>query len=319
MTDKSVLVTGGAGFIGSHLVERLLKSGRKVICLDNFDPFYDPAIKRANIRPFLDHPHFTLIEGDIRDAAALSSIFRSNDIDTVVHLAAMAGVRPSVENPQLYNEVNVLGTTNLLQECRQARLTQFVFGSSSSVYGLNDKVPFSEDARVGKTASPYGATKIAGEVLCHTYHHLYRIPMVCLRFFTVYGPRQRPEMAIHKFIRLLHAGHEIPVFGDGSSRRDYTYIDDIVDGIIAAIYSHCQFEIVNLGRSQTVTLLEMIRLIEKSLGKTVRIKFAPPQPGDVPVTFASVEKARNLLGYQPAVSIDEGIERTVRWFLQVRA
>ena len=318
MMDKSVLVTGGAGFIGSHLVERLLKSARKVICLDNFNPFYDPAIKRANIRPSLSHSDFTLIEGDISDSATLSSIFRSKDIDTVVHLAAMAGVRPSVDDPQLYNRVNVLGTTNLLQECRQADLRKFVFGSSSSVYGLNDKVPFSEDAAVGKTASPYGATKLAGEVLCHTYHHLYDIPMICLRFFTVYGPRQRPEMAIHKFTRRIHEEDDVPVFGDGTSRRDYTYIDNIVDGIMAAIDCHCQFEIVNLGRSQTIALLDMIRLIETSLGKKANIKFVAPQMGDVPITFASVEKAASLLGYRPAVSIDEGIERSVRWFLQQR-
>jgi len=316
MKEGSILVTGGAGFIGSHLVERLLKQGRKVICLDNFDPFYDPAVKRANIQPSLRHPHFGLIEGDIRDAATLSRMFRDNDIDTVVHLAAMAGVRPSVENPQLYNEVNVIGTTNLLQECREAGLKRFVFGSSSSVYGLNETVPFREDSAVGKTASPYGATKVAGEVLCHTYHHLYGIPMICLRFFTVYGPRQRPEMAIHKFIRLIHAGQEVPVFGDGTSERDYTYIDDIVDGVMAAIECSCQFEIVNLGGSRTTALLELIGLIESSLGKKAKIGFLPPQMGDVPVTFASVEKARNLLGYEPAVPVEEGIERTVRWFIE---
>jgi len=318
MADRNVLVTGGAGFIGSHLVERLLKAGEKVICLDNFVPFYDPAIKRANVRPSLSHPDFNLIEGDIREPATLSSIFQSKDIDIVVHLAAMAGVRPSVDDPQLYNRVNVLGTTNLLQECREAGLRRFVFGSSSSVYGLNDKVPFSEDAAVGKTASPYGATKLAGEVLCHTYHHLYGIPMICLRFFTVYGPRQRPEMAIHKFIRLVHEGQEVPVFGDGTSRRDYTYVDDIVDGIMSAMDCECQFEIVNLGRSETVPLLEMIHFIETSLEKKAETKFVPPQRGDVPITFASVEKARSLLGYEPTVAIGEGIERAVRWFLRQR-
>ncbi len=318
MTEKSVLVTGGAGFIGSHLVKRLLQSEARVICLDNFDPFYDPAIKKANVRPFLSNPNFALIEGDICDRSIVSSLFQGNSIDIVVHLAAMAGVRPSVENPQLYNRVNVLGTTNLLQECGNAGLKRFVFGSSSSVYGLNDKVPFSEDAAVGRTASPYGATKLAGEALCHTFHHLYGMPTICLRFFTVYGPRQRPEMAIHKFIRLIHAGQELPVFGDGTSRRDYTYIDDIVDGIAAAMDSQCPFEVVNLGRSETIPLLEMIRLIETSLGKKARIKFLPFQKGDVPMTFASVAKASRLLGYQPSVSIDEGIERTVEWFLQAR-
>jgi UDP-glucuronate 4-epimerase len=319
MTEKCVLVTGGAGFIGSHLTERLLKSGRKVICLDNFDPFYDPAIKRANLGLSLRHPDFTLVEGDIRDPNTLSEIFRSNEVATIVHLAAMAGVRPSVENPQLYNEVNILGTTNLLQQCRETGVAKFVFGSSSSVYGLNDKVPFSEDAAVGKTASPYGATKLAGEVLCHTYHHLYGIPTVCLRFFTVYGPRQRPEMAIHKFIRLVHEAQEVPVFGDGRSQRDYTYVDDIVDGIVSAMELDCQFEVINLGRSETVVLLEMIHLIEGALGTKARIKFLPLQMGDVPITFASVKRAGRLLGYEPAVSITEGIDRTVRWFREERA
>jgi UDP-glucuronate 4-epimerase len=315
MTEGSVLVTGGAGFIGSHLVERLLKQGTKVICLDNFDPFYDPAIKRANIQPSLRHPDLRLIEGDIRDSAILSRTFQEGDIEQVVHLAAMAGVRPSVENPNLYNEVNIVGTTNLLEEGRKAGLKKFVFGSSSSVYGLNEAVPFSEDAAVGKTASPYGATKVAGEVLCHAYHHLYGIPTICLRFFTVYGPRQRPEMAIHKFIRLIHAGQEVPVFGDGASQRDYTYVDDIVQGVMAAIICPCQFEIVNLGESRTTSLLELIQLIERSLGTRARTRFEPPQMGDVPVTFASVEKAKRLLGYRPEVPIEEGIERTVRWFL----
>jgi UDP-glucuronate 4-epimerase len=310
------LVTGGAGFIGSHLVERLLESGRNVVCLDNFNSFYDPAIKRANLHPVLHHPAFTLIEGDIRDAATLSGIFRTHDVDSVVHLAAMAGVRPSVEDPQLYNQVNVLGTTNLLEECRDVGVKRFVFGSSSSVYGLSDEVPFSEDAPVGKTASPYGATKLAGEVLCHTYHHLYGLPTVCLRFFTVYGPRQRPEMAIHKFIRLIYRDEEVPVFGDGSSRRDYTYVDDIVDGITSAVDCDCQFEVINLGRSETVALLEMIHHIESSLKKTARVEFLPSQKGDVPITFASVQKARRLLGYEPTVSIAEGIRRTVRWFLE---
>ncbi len=319
MKGRAVLVTGGAGFIGSHLVERLLGAGTRVICLDNFHPFYDPAIKRNNLKPSLTHPHFTLIEGDIRDTALLSNIFRSNDLDTVVHLAAMAGVRPSVEDPQLYNQVNVIGTTNLLQECCRIGLRKFVFGSSSSVYGLNNKVPFSEDALVGRTASPYGATKLAGEVLCHTYHHLYGIPVICLRFFTVYGPRQRPEMAIHKFIRLIHTGQEVPVFGDGASQRDYTYVDDIVDGVMAAINCQCDFEIVNLGGSRTTTLLDLIRLIEAYLGKKATTRFLPPQMGDVPITFASVEKAASLLGYHPAVSLEEGIERTVRWFLRGKA
>lgn len=315
---QHVLVTGGAGFIGSHLVERLLREGNRVTCLDNFNPFYDPRIKRGNVEPFLSYSQFRLVEGDIRDTAVLSSLFRDKDIDVVVHLAAMAGVRPSVEDPQLYNDVNVLGTTNLLEHCREAGLKKFVFGSSSSVYGLNEKVPFCEDAAVGRTASPYGATKLAGEALCHTYHHLYEIPMVCLRFFTVYGPRQRPEMAIHKFIRLIHSGEEVPVYGDGTSRRDYTYVDDIIEGVTAATECPRGFEIVNLGGSRTTALLELIRLVESCFGEKATVKVLPAQMGDVPITYASVEKGKRLLGYEPAVPIEEGIERTIRWFLEHR-
>ena len=285
-------------------------------CLDNFNAFYDPRIKRRNIEPLLSHSEFHSVEGDIRDSGVLSSLFQDSQIDVVVHLAAMAGVRPSVEDPQLYNEVNVSGTTNLLQHCREAGLQKFVFGSSSSVYGLNETVPFCEEAAVGRTASPYGATKLAGEAICHTYHHLYGIPMVCLRFFTVYGPRQRPEMAIHKFIRLIHAGEEVPVYGDGTSRRDYTYVDDIVEGVTAAMERPCGFEIVNLGGSRTTTLLELIHLVENSLGRTASIRHLPAQMGDVPITYASVEKAKAWLGYEPAVPIEQGVERTVRWFLE---
>jgi UDP-glucuronate 4-epimerase len=319
MECETILVTGGAGFIGSHLIERLLKNGKRIVCLDNFDPFYDPAIKRGNVEPLLSHAAFTLVEGDIRDSEKLSEIFVADAIDAVVHLAAMAGVRPSVENPQLYNQVNVLGTTTLLQKCAEAGPARFVFGSSSSVYGLNDTVPFSEDAAIGKTASPYGATKLAGEALCYTFHHLYDIPTVCLRFFTVYGPRQRPEMAIHKFIRLIDNGEEVPVFGDGSSQRDYTYVDDIVDGIVGALDCDAAFEIVNLGGARTTALLRLIQLIESALGKKANTTFYPLQMGDVPITFASVEKAGALLGYKPAVPIEEGIERTVKWYLEKRA
>lgn len=313
-----VLVTGGAGFIGSHLMEQLLREGTRVTCLDNFNAFYDPRIKRKNIEPLLSHSEFRLIEGDIRDSEVLSSLFLDSQINVVVHLAAMAGVRPSVEDPQLYNDVNVSGTTNLLQHCREAGLRKFVFGSSSSVYGLNETVPFCEEVAVGRTASPYGATKLAGEAICHTYHHLYGIPTVCLRFFTVYGPRQRPEMAIHKFIRLIHAGEEVPIYGDGGSQRDYTYVDDIVQGVMAAIDCACGFEIVNLGGSKTTTLLDLIRLVENCLDRKGNVRFLPPQPGDVPVTYANVEKAKVLLGYEPAVPIEHGIEKMVRWFLEQR-
>lgn len=313
-----VLVTGGAGFIGSHLMERLLREGHRVTCLDNFNPFYDPRIKRRNIEPLRSDSGFRLVEGDIRDSAGLSSLFGDRQIDVVVHLAAMAGVRPSVEDPQLYNDVNILGTTNLLEHCRQAGLRKVVFGSSSSVYGLNETVPFCEEAAVGRTASPYGATKLAGEAICHTYHHLYGIPIVCLRFFTVYGPRQRPEMATHKFIRLIHAGQEVPLYGDGTSRRDYTYVDDIVEGVTASIDCPGGFEIVNLGGSKTTTLLELIRLVENCLGTKATVKLLPPQMGDVPITYANVKKAKTLLGYEPSVSVEDGIERTVRWFLGQR-
>jgi UDP-glucuronate 4-epimerase len=315
----SVLVTGGAGFIGSHVVERLAARGERVVCLDSFDAFYPPEVKRENIRGALDTGQVELVEGDIRDAALCRSLLAGGEVTGVIHLAARAGVRPSIEQPALYEEVNCQGTLNMLEAARQAEgLQTFVFGSSSSVYGLNARVPFSEDDPVPCPISPYAATKRAGELLCHVYHHLYGLRIACLRFFTVYGPRQRPDLAIHKFTRLIAAGEPIPVFGDGSSRRDYTYVKDIVDGVIAALDASLEFEIINLGNSEPVELRELIRLIEQSLGREARIERLPDQPGDVPVTYADVSKARRLLGYEPGYPIGQGIAEFVEWFGRTR-
>ncbi len=315
-----VLVTGGAGFIGSHLVKRLLGLGWRVAVVDNFCDFYDPAIKRRNVALVEGKSGFTLREGDIRDAAFLQDVFKADRFDCVVHLAAMAGVRPSIEQPRTYSDVNVNGTLNVLECCRAHGRPRLVFGSSSSVYGINTKVPFSESDRVERAISPYAATKLAGEVMCHTYHHLYGFSAVCLRFFTVYGPRQRPEMAIAKFIRLIEADYEVPMFGDGTSRRDYTYCDDIVDGILGAMELDARasarggFEIINLGNSRTVELRALIGLIAAALGKEARIKQLAPQPGDVPITYADISKAQRLLGYSPNFPIERGIERAVAWY-----
>jgi len=310
----SVLVTGGAGFIGSHLVERLLAAGRRVVVVDNFCDFYDPAVKRRNVARAAGTPGYTLIEGDIRDAAFLQQTFTAHEFGCVVHLAAMAGVRPSIEQPRYYSAVNVDGTLNVLECCRRFGQPRLVFGSSSSVYGVNTKVPFSEEDRVERAISPYAATKLSNEVMCHTYHHLYGFPVVCLRFFTVYGPRQRPEMAIAKFIRLIDAGEAVPMFGDGTSERDYTYCDDIVDGIVAAMALDAGFEVINLGNSRTTTLQDLIGMIGRALGKEPRITQMPQQPGDVPITFADITKAQRLLGYSPNFPIERGIEQAVAWY-----
>ena len=313
---RNVLVTGGAGFIGSHLVERLLGEGQwRVQVVDDFNDFYDPALKRRNVAPHLARDDFQLHEADIRDRAALARIFRDTPFDCVVHLAARAGVRPSLAEPLLYAETNVTGTLNLLELARRSRVRQFVFGSSSSVYGENEKVPFSEDDPVARPISPYAATKAAGELLCHTYSHLWGLRSVCLRFFTVYGARQRPDLAIHKFARLISAGQPIPVFGDGTTRRDYTYIDDIIAGVRAAMdYEATGYEVINLGESRTVQLRELIGLLERELGREALIDRQPLQPGDVPQTFADTRKARALLGYDPRTPIEEGVRRFVEWF-----
>ncbi len=313
---KHILITGGAGFIGSHLVDRLLYEGfGHVSVVDDFNDFYDPAIKRASVSRHEQNSNYRFFEADIRDRLLLQKIFADNAFDCIVHLAARAGVRPSLAEPLLYAETNINGTMNLLELARVHGVKQFVFGSSSSVYGINAKVPFSEDDPIRQPISPYAATKAAGELICHTYTHLYGIRSVCLRFFTVYGPRQRPDLAIHKFARLISAGKPIPVFGDGTTRRDYTFIDDIIAGVRAAIdYDKSDYEVINLGESRTVELRELISLVEKELGATAKIDWQPPQPGDVPQTFADIAKARQLLGYNPQTQIEVGIEKFVAWF-----
>jgi UDP-glucuronate 4-epimerase len=313
---KSLLVTGGAGFIGSHLVDHLLATNDwQVTVVDDFNNFYDPRIKRQNIQAHLANPRYRLAEADIRDRPALESVFAEQDFDCIVHLAARAGVRPSLSQPGLYAETNINGTLNLLELARLRNIKQFVFGSSSSVYGINAKVPFSEDDPVRQPISPYAATKTAGELLCHAYSHLYGMRCICLRFFTVYGPRQRPDLAIHKFASLLTSGQPIPVFGDGTTRRDYTYIDDIIAGVLAAVdFEASDYEVINLGESRTVELRELISLLERELDANAVIETLPPQPGDVPQTFADITKARRILGYDPQIQIEEGIRRFIEWF-----
>src|SRR6266850_4228398 len=313
---KNILITGGAGFIGSHLVDHLLgEGGWQVTVVDDFNDFYDPSIKHANVSAHLADPNYRIIEADIRDRAALESAFANTNYDCIAHLGARAGVRSSLQHPRLYVETNVNGTLNLLELARAGGVRQFVFGSSSSVYGINPKVPFSEDDPIFNPISPYAATKAAGELLCHSYAHLYDLRIVCLRFFTVYGARQRPDLAIHKFAKLISAGKPIPVFGDGTTRRDYTYVDDIIAGVRAAIdYDQSNYEIVNLGESRTVELRELISLLEQALDRHAEIDRQPLQPGDVSQTFADITKARRLLGYDPQTQIEEGIERFVEWF-----
>lgn len=313
---RNILVTGGAGFIGSHLVDRLLNEGGwHITVVDDFNDFYSPEIKRSNIATHLTSPNYRLVEADIRDYDALERIFAANEFGCIVHLAARAGVRPSLAEPRLYTETNINGTVNLLELAKQHGVKQFVFGSSSSVYGINTKVPFAEDDPISKPISPYAATKAAGELICHTYAHLYDIRVVCLRFFTVYGARQRPDLAIHKFSRLITSGKPIQLFGDGTTRRDYTYIDDIIQGVRSAIdYDRSMYEIFNLGESQTTELSELIILLEKHLGMSASLDRQPPQPGDVPVTFADISKSRELLGYDPTTKISDGIPKFVDWF-----
>lgn len=313
---RKILVTGGAGFIGSHLVDRLLRENDwRVTAVDDFNDFYSPEIKRRNVQHQLQNPAFKLVEADIRDKAALARIFADSKFDCIVHLAARAGVRPSLSEPQLYVETNVNGTMNLLELARQDNVPQFVFGSSSSVYGVNEKVPFSEGDPIFNPISPYAATKAAGELLCHTYSHLYGLRCICLRFFTVYGARQRPDLAIHKFAQLISDGKPIPVFGDGTTRRDYTYIDDILAGVRAAIdYDKTNYEVINLGESRTVELRELIALLEKELDLRAVIERQPMQPGDVPQTFADISKAQQLLGYNPQTQIEDGLRLFIDWF-----
>ena len=313
---KNILITGGAGFIGSHLVDRLLGEGDwGVTVVDDMNDFYSPEIKRANIAGHLRHENYRFVEADIRDDKALAAVFAETSFDAIVHLAARAGVRPSLAEPKLYAETNINGTLNLLELAREHGIRQFVFGSSSSVYGINTKVPFAEDDRIHQPISPYAATKAAGELICHTYSHLYDIRCICLRFFTVYGARQRPDLAIHKFSRLISDGKPIPVFGDGSMRRDYTYIDDIIQGVRAAIdYDGTNYEVFNLGESETTELSELISLLERNLDMRAIIDRQPLQPGDVPTTYADISKSRELLGYNPNTKITDGIPKFVEWF-----
>ncbi|MCY3002922.1 MAG: SDR family NAD(P)-dependent oxidoreductase [Planctomycetota bacterium] len=305
------LVTGGAGFIGSHTTERLLARGDEVVVLDNFNDFYDPAIKRANAALL---GRARVVTGDIRDREAVGKLFAESRFDGVVHLAAMAGVRPSLKDPLHYEDVNMRGTMTLLEEARRRPGLRFVFASSSSVYGARDRVPFSEADDIPHPVSPYAATKRAGELMCYTYHHLFAVPVACLRFFTVYGPRQRPEMAIAKFTKSLLEGEAIPFFGDGSTRRDYTYIDDIVDCVVAAL-DRCEgYEIYNLGESATTTLTELVQGLERALGCKAKLDRQPNQPGDVPLTCADVSKARAKLGYRPKTPVADGLARYVEWY-----
>jgi len=310
----NILVTGGAGFIGSHICRRVLADGHAVSVIDDFNDYYDPAIKRANVAAFADAVR--VVEGDIRDRATVEKLFAEGKFDVVIHIAARAGVRPSVLDPQLYIDTNITGTHHLLEASRRHGVGKFLFASSSSVYGLAKKVPFSEDLPLPQTLSPYAATKLAGEHLCGNYAHLFGLKVVCLRFFTVYGPGQRPDLAIHKFTDAIHKGKPIPQYGDGSTRRDYTYVDDIVQGVMGALtYDGSPFDIFNLGENQTITLTDLILEIEKALGKKAVIERLPEQQGDMPLTSADITKARSLLGYDPKTKIAEGIPKFVEWYL----
>lgn len=310
---KTVLVTGGSGFIGSHLCESLLGLNYKVINLDNFNDYYDPLIKWDNIKIAKTNPNYTLFQGDIRDNQLLDSIFKLHKIDIIIHLAALAGVRKSIDNPLEYVDIDIKGTVSLLEYANEYRVKKFIFASSSSVYGTNP-LPFRECDPVVSQISPYAAAKQSCELFCYTYNKLYHIPIVCLRFFTVYGPRQRPEMAIHNFTRLINEGKEISIYGSGNTSRDYTYIDDIIDGIISSINLNCSFEIFNLGNSNPTNIKYLVSLIETNLKKKAFINYTLMQAGDVEHTFADVSKAQALLNYTPKVSIEAGIEKFVKWF-----
>jgi UDP-glucuronate 4-epimerase len=309
------VITGAAGFIGSHLNERLLAEGWSVVGVDDFDAFYAPPVKRRNIAEALKHPCFRLVEGDIRDTAAMEKVI-TDDVDIIVHLAARAGVRPSIEQPALYTDVNVNGTVVMLEVARERGIKKFIFASSSSVYGNNKKVPFAESDNVDFPISPYAATKKAGELICHTYHHLYGIAMTCLRFFTVYGPRQRPDLAIHKFARLIEASQPIPIYGDGTMSRDFTYIDDIVNGVVAAIEQCSGYNVYNLGESRPITVNDLVAEIERALGKKATKNYLPVQPGDVDRTYADLTVAQRDLGYEPTTHITTGLAHFVRWLRQ---
>jgi len=310
-----ILVTGGAGFIGSHLVEKLLAVGHEVVILDDFNDFYDPQIKHANIAGFANAAAVRHV--DLRESDAVRTVFHREKVEAIVHLAARAGVRPSIQHPRLYYDTNVIGTLHLLEAARVTGVERFIFASSSSVYGASTTVPFSEEQHLTQTLSPYGATKIAGEFLCSTYSHLHQMRVVALRYFTVYGPRQRPDLAIHQFTRRIYAGQAIDQFGDGSTRRDYTYIDDIIQGTMAALdYDGQLYDMFNLGESETIQLKELISAIENALGKKAKINELPEQPGDMPLTYADISKARKFLGYNPTTKLNEGLPKFVEWFLR---
>ena len=313
-----IVVTGGAGFIGSHLVERLLADGHSVAIIDDFNDFYDPKIKRANISGF--QKEVSIHEIDLRNRERLANVFQREKYDAVFHLAARAGVRPSIQQPQLYYDTNVAGTLHLLEAARLNGIERFILASSSSVYGAAKRVPFSEDEHLTQTLSPYAATKIGGEFLCSTYSHLYNMRIVALRYFTVYGARQRPDLAIHQFTRKIHAGEPIDQFGDGTTRRDYTYIDDIIQGTIAALRysSGPTFEVFNLGESDTIQLKDLIASIENALGKKAKINRLPEQPGDMPLTCADISKARKFLAYDPKTKFGDGLPKFIDWFLKSR-
>lgn len=314
MNMKRVLITGAAGFIGSHLADRLLARGDAVIALDCFNDYYDPAVKRANVAAAMDNDRYVLYEDDICDEPRLREIFEVEKPDVIVHLAARAGVRPSIKDPNLYHRVNVIGSQHILDACRDFNPSHLVFASSSSVYGGCTEVPFREDNPVSRPVSPYAVTKRMNELQAHVYSHLYGLNVTMLRFFTVYGPRQRPDMAIHKFTKLILEDKPVPMFGDGSTKRDYTYIDDIMNGVIRCVDKPFRYEIFNLGEHHTTSLKELIDLISKHTGKPAIIDNQPLQPGDVEITYADVEHARELLGYNPQFSMDEGIKRFVAWY-----
>ena len=315
---RHYLITGGAGFIGSHLVDRLLATGGWVTVIDNFDPFYPASIKRSNIAGHLANPRYRLVEADLRERSLIESAFTERKFDVVIHLGAKAGVRPSVTNPHDYQEVNIAGTLNLLEAARRQGVGRFIFASSSSIYGLGASAPFREEAAL-HPISPYAASKAAGELICHTYSHLHGMSVVCLRFFTVYGPRQRPDLAIHKFARLMAAGRPLEVYGDGKAERDFTYIDDILQGVLAAIeYDRTPFEVINLGEARTISVTGLIGLLEEALGIRAIVEYHPAQAGDLPLTHADISKAVRLLGYCPTTPIEEGIGKFVDWFRQSR-
>ena len=309
-----ILVTGGAGFIGSHLAERLLERGAHLTVLDSFNDFYSPAIKEENVACVNRKGDFSLWRADILDYEVLERLFTERRPEAIVHLAAYAGVRPSLENPRLYSAVNVTGTVHLLELARLHEVKNFIFGSSSSVYGVNSKVPFHEEDPLNQLISPYAATKRAAELLCRTYHHNYGLPVTSLRFFTVYGPRQRPDMVIHKFTRMISRGEEIPVYHLGDSQRDYTYVDDIVQGILAVVDKPFECETLNLGSSRVVPIMELIQLIEQALGKSAKIRIMPAQMGDVPITYADISRAAERVDYHPVTPIEAGIRKFVDWY-----